>query len=408
MSFETYLARRYLKIKHQRKLVPLITVLATFGVAVGVMVLVVVIAVMTGFQAELKDRILGIEAHMVVMRFNDWIADYQHVANEIEQVSGVKSASPFVYSQGLVRSAEGVSGIILRGIEPKRAAIRVHTPGAKDMAQLFAMTDPNSLETGVVLGTVLADKLKVGLGDGVMVMLASANKANPRQLMPMKRLKVVGVFESGMHKYDGAMGFVEIGQLQRLMGIADLAKGINVRVDDVDRVEVISQTILSRLGLNHWTTHWKQLHRNLFSMLAMQKIMMYVILTLIIVVAAFNVASALIMMVKEKTKDISILKAMGANNRSSERIFLGKGIVIGVAGIIIGVMAGWLLCLAIAQYPIIELPGDVYFLTTLPVQINVLDLGLIVLGTLVICIFASLYPAKKAAKMNPVDGIRYG
>jgi lipoprotein-releasing system permease protein len=268
--------------------------------------------------------------------------------------------------------------------------------------------DPASLEIPAVLGAVLADKLKLSVGDGAMLMVAGGRQSDTHQLPRMHRIKVVGLFDTGMHQYDGSMGFIRMHDLQTMIGVTDLATGIEVRVEDPDQIESVSEDIITALGFQYWSNHWKQMHRNLFSMLALQKVMMYVILTLIIVVAAFNVSSALIMMVREKTKDIAILKAMGATQASLKRIFLGKGLVIGSVGICLGVAAGLLVCLLLARYEFIELPGDVYFLTTLPVQIEAMDLGAIIVGTMLICIFASLFPAKQAARMNPVDAIRYG
>ena len=407
MSFESFIARRYLKVQHQRRFISLITVLAAFGVAVGVMVLVVVIAVMSGFQSELKKRILGIEAHMLVMRHNGWIENYTHVAEEIDRVPGVERAAPFVYGQGMLRAAGGVSGIVLRGIEPDHTLVDVKTEGGTGLGQMLT-PDPGVLEPPMVLGAVLADKLKLSVGDSAMLMVVGGRQSNVRQLPRMHRIKVVGLFDTGMHQYDGSMGFVRMHDLQAMIGVPDLATGIEVRVKDPDDVETVCESVTSALGYKYWCNQWKQMHRNLFSMLALQKIMMYVILTLIIVVAAFNVSSALIMMVREKTKDIAILKAMGATQASLRRIFLGKGLVIGSVGICLGVGAGLLVCLLLARYEFIDLPGDVYFLTTLPVQIEAMDLVSIVLGTLLICIFASLYPAKQASRMNPVDAIRYG
>lgn len=407
MSFESFVTRRYLKVKHQRKLVSLITILATLGVAVGVMVLVVVIGVMTGFQSELKRRILGVEAHMLVMRYSGWIENYKKVMTLIEAVDGVQNAAPFVYGQGMLRTAGGVSGLVLRGIDPDRTTIQLNTKGNKTLPQMLASLG-RSHETGIVLGSVLAEKLKLTVGDGAMLMVMGGRRTESRQLPRMHRLKVVGLFETGMYQYDDKIAYVHMHQLQHMIGIGDLVTGFEVRVADPDHVEAVTGHVVSKLGFQFWANHWKQMHRNLFSMLALQKLMMYVILTLIIVVAAFNVASALIMMVREKTKDIAIMKAMGATHASLKRIFLGKGIIIGSVGTGIGVLAGQGVCLILAHYQFIELPGDVYFLTTLPVELNLLDLGVIALGTMAICAFASFYPAKQAAKMNPVDAIRYG
>ena len=407
MSFESFMAKRYLRVRHQRRFVSLITVLAAFGVAVGVMVLVVVIAVMSGFQAELKKRILGIEAHLLVMQYNGWIENYAQIEDKVDKIEGVLKAAPFVNGQGMIRAAGGVAGIVLRGIDPQNCAVDVRTRSGGGLGKMLS-ADTGSSEIPVVLGAVLADKLKLSVGDGAMLMVVGARQSDVRQLPRLHRMKVIGLFDTGMHQYDGSMGFVRMHQLQSMIGVADLATGLEIRVRDPDSVESVSAKILSTLGYQFWVNHWKQMHRNLFSMLALQKIMMYVILTLIIVVAAFNVSSALIMMVREKTKDIAILKAMGATQANLRTIFLGKGMVIGTVGISLGLAAGVLLCAIMARYQFIELPGDVYFLTSLPVQIRIADLAAIAAGTMLICIFASLYPARQAASMNPVDAIRYG
>lgn len=407
MSFESFVIRRYLKVKHQRKLISLITVLATLGVAVGVMVLVVVIAVMTGFQSELKKRILGIEAHMLVMQYSGWTGDYQKVLDRIAAVDGVKNVTPFVYGQGMLRSAGGVSGLVLRGIDPDHTAIELNSLEGDSLPAILA-AGKASHETGIVLGSVLAEKMKLKVGDGAMLMVVGGRQTNTRQLPRLHRLKVVGFFETGMHQYDGSIGYVHMNHLQRMVGIGDRVTGFEVRVVDPDKVEDVTVDVVSTLGTRFWGNHWKLMNRNLFSMLTLQKLMMYVILTLIIVVAAFNVASALIMMVREKTKDIAIMMTMGATHQRLKKIFLGKGLVIGGVGISIGVIAGLVVCWILARYPFIELPGDVYFLTTLPVELKFYDLVAIIGGTMAICAVASLYPASQAAKMNPVDAIRYG
>jgi lipoprotein-releasing system permease protein len=407
MSFESFVAKRFLKIRKQRRLVPLITILAVLGVAVGVMVLIVVIAVMTGFQAELKRRILGIESHMTVMRYNEWLSDYRQDLAKINRVQGVVSSAPYVYSQGMLRSSKGMSALVLKGIDPDLSTVQVKTTGQRDLKQMLSNGGHPQDENGIVLGEVLAQKLNVTVGDGLLLMLVNSQQGDQRVLPGMKQLKVVGLFETGMHQYDGTIGFMNIDRLQQLLAIPDIATGIEVRIRDADNVVEVAREVTAALGMQYWATHWKQMHRNLFSMLEMQKVMMYVILTLIILVAAFNIASALIMMVKEKVKDIAILKVMGASNRSIQIIFLKKGGVIGLIGILMGLCGGLILCLILSHYQFIDLPGDVYFLTTLPVEISLADLLMIVGGTLSICMFASFYPAYKAARIKPVDGVRF-
>lgn len=410
MRFETFVAGRFLKIKNQRKLVPLITILATLGVIVGVMVLIVVIAVMSGFQSELKRRILGIEPHIMVLQYSNWLNNYNEDIKKILKIDGVASAAPYIYTQGMLRSAHGLSAVVLKGLDPQRTDIQLNIKGSKTIQQLLSETvsDTGSPSAGIVLGSVLADKLDVSVGDSLLIMVAGADRSDPSVLPRQQQLRVEGLFETGMYQYDGTMGFMNIGELQQMIGVNDLVTGIEVKVKDVDQVELVSRLIITSFGIEYWATDWKQMHRNLFSMLRLQKMMMFVILTLIIIVAAFNIASALIMMVKEKVKDIAILKVMGANRRSIRAIFLSKGMVIGLTGICIGVCGGLLLCLFLSQYPFISLPGDVYFLTTLPVKIDIVDLAMIVLGTFLICAVASVYPAVRAAKMKPVDGVRYG
>ena len=406
MNFESFMVLRYLKVRHQKKCVSLITILATLGVSLGVMVLIVVIAVTSGFQSELKKRILGIEAHLIVMRYNGWISDYNAVANKLSKLDEVEKAAPFIYGQGMLRTAGGISGIVLRGIDPDNTAVDVKTQNGQTFGQILKKQLPTS-EIAIVLGKVLAEKLKLTTGDSAMLMVVGGRQTSPNQLPRMFHVKVVGLFNMGIHQYDGSMGFIHIRHLQTLIGLPNMATGLEIRVKHPDAVESVTDQILTLLGGQYWANHWKQMHRNLFSMLALQKMMMYVILTLIIIVAAFNVSSALIMMVREKTKDIAILKAMGATQASLGSIFLIKGMVIGVLGIGLGLGFGLLVCLILSQYHFIELPGDVYPLTTLPVDIEIMDLVGIIFGTVLICIIASLYPARQAARLNPVDAIRY-
>jgi lipoprotein-releasing system permease protein len=344
----------------------------------------------------------------MVMRYNESIANYQAVVDRIERVPGVQSAAPFVYGQGMIRSAHTVSYIVIKGLETQQSRIQVRTGDGKSLLQRLREFHSTNDQTGIVLGTVLADKLHVKPGDTVLLILVDPRSMNHRQVLRNRRAQIIGVFDTGMHQYDGNVAFTDITHLQQMLGIPGRASGIEVRVNNPDDVGEVSRGIMAALGHDFWINHWQHMHRNLFAMLFLQKIMMYVILTLIILVAAFNIASALIMMVKEKSKDIAILKAMGATRSSLQKIFLSKGIVIGMMGILFGVTGGLLICFILSRYPFIDLPGDVYFLTTLPVEIDLLDIGIIVAGTVVICLAASFIPARQASRLNPVEGIRYG
>lgn len=410
MSFEYFIGKRYLVAKQNEAFVSLITLLSTLGVAVGVMVLIVVIAVMTGFETELMRRILDIEAHVWVMRYGDLISEPEELVKTIETVDGVTSAAPFVHSQAMLRSASGVSIAVLRGVEPQSIDCRLKTVDQKCIgSELGTGKHPAgaSSATGVVIGKVLAEKLEVKPGDGLQL-ISAIGSSEGGQVPTMKRVKVANLIETGVNEYDSNMVFFALGDLQRTLNLGSAVSGIEVRTDKIFAVHDLAERILQKLDFPYWAQDWMQMRRNLFAMLKLQKVVMFIILTLIVLVAAFNIASALIMMVMEKTKEIAILKTMGATNKSIRRIFVLKGMAIGIFGTILGLVSGIILCGLLQHYQFIQLPGDVYLLDTLPVRLEFFDALTIVAATLLICFAATLYPARQAARFNPVEGIRYG
>lgn len=411
MSFTWFVGTRYLRARKKQAFISLITFLATAGIAVGVMALIVVIAVMTGFESELQNRILGIESHVLVMRYGESVSDIEATAAKISATDGILSATPFIYTQVMLRSPHGVTGAVLKAIDPSLPGPPIFV--GKNMALVDVLADAAPGESdgkgpGLVVGRVTAERLKVAVGDPVYLISPLGKGAAANQMPTVMRFFVAGVFETGMNEYDGAMSFVRLDVAQRLLQMPGQATGFEVRVADIYQAKPIADAIVARMGFPYWARDWMQMNRNLFSMLRLQKTVMYIILTLIVVVAAFNIASALIMMVMEKTKDIAILKTIGATNRHIRRIFVFKGLVIGSLGTAIGGVLGFILCSILKQYPFIKLPGDVYFLTTLPVSLQLTDVMTIGLSTVVICFLATLYPAASASALDPVDGIRYG
>ena len=409
MSFELFVGTRYLKAKQKESFISLITILSIAGVTVGVMALIVVIAVMAGFESELRSRILGIESHAMIMHHGGHMENYQHVLNQVKSADGVTAATPFIYTQTMLRSSAGVSGAIIRGIDPESVG---------DVIKIFDKVTPpqrqknDNLETpetpAIVLGKELAKRLGVRKADTVYV-ISPTGILSPIGHMPsMKRFRISGVFESGMYEYDGSLAFIHIEEAQKLLRMGDSVTGIELRVKDIYQAGDIASRAVEALGFPYWARDWTQMNQNLFAALKLEKTVMFIILALIVLVAAFNIASTLIMMVMEKTRDIAILKAMGATNKSIGRIFVIKGFVIGVVGTIIGVILGFVLCKLLEKYQFIELPGDVYYITTLPVRMQLLDIVVIAVGAIVICFLATLYPARQASKLNPVEAIRYG
>jgi len=411
MSFTWFVGTRYLRARQKQAFISLITFLATAGIAVGVMALIIVIAVMTGFESELQNRILGIESHVLVMRYGESISDIDVTVAEIESIDGVQSAIPFIYTQVMLRSPHGVTGAVLKALDPSRPGPPIFV--GKTISLADALNDAAPDESagkapGLIVGRVTAEKLKVIVGDPIYLISPLGKGAAANQMPTVMRFWVAGIFETGMNEYDGTMSFVRLDIAQRLLQMQEQATGLEVRVADIYQAKQIADTIVTRIGFPFWAMDWLQMNRNLFSMLRLQKTVMFIILTLIVLVAAFNIASALIMMVMEKTQDIAILKTMGATNRHIRRIFVFKGLVIGCLGTAIGGILGFILCAILKRYPFIKLPGDVYFLTTLPVSLNPLDVLIIGLSTVVICFVATLYPAASASALDPVEGIRYG
>lgn len=419
MSFEFFIGGRYLRAKHKQTFISLITILSIAGVMIGVMALIVVIAVMTGFESDLKSRILGVESHVVIMRRGGLISDYRSISEYVESIEGVEAATPFIFTQAMLRSSSGVGGVVLRGIDPGSASRVITILESISLQNILRENEPNPEENrgviipGIILGKELARSLGVGIGDPVYL-ISSRGMISPIGHLPaMKRFQVVGLFESGMYEYDGSLAYIHLKDAQKILRIADSVTGIEVRVKDIYQADNIAAKIVKGLGRkyknrSYWARDWMQMNHNLFSALKLEKTVMFIILALIVFVAAFNIASTLIMMVMEKTRDIAILKAMGATDKSIGRIFVFKGMVIGLVGTILGVCLGFILCTLLGHYKFIELPGDVYYITTLPVRLESLDVLLIAVAAIVICFLATLYPARQASKLNPVEAIRYG
>ncbi len=406
MSFERFISGRYLKAK-QQTFISLITLLSIAGVTVGVMALIIVIAVMAGFEKDLKSRILGVESHIILMRHGGDFTDHRRILSDIETVSGVEAATPFVYSQTMLRSAGGLSGGVIRGIDPATAGkvIQKMEPDALERLGALNATDGPG---GVILGKGLAGNLGVITGDSVYVISPRGMLSPMGHLPAMKRFKVAGLFESGMYEYDSSLAYMHLEDAQRLLRMDDAVTGIEIRVTDVYKADKIGDKIAAGLGFPYWAKDWMEMNHNLFSALKLEKTVMFIILALIILVAAFNIASSLIMMVMEKTRDIAILKAMGAADRSIRRIFVYKGMTIGAIGTFLGVLFGFILCTLLKQYKFIELPADVYYITTLPVELEALDVILTAGAAMLICYLATLYPARQASRLDPVEALRYG
>ena len=410
MNFEWFVCLRYLKAKRKHGFVSLISLISIAGVMVGVMALIVVLAVMTGFTSEFRDKILGINSHVVVQDYTGNISDYEKVAAKVRAVEGVSGVTPYLYSQAMITGGEGGTGAVLRGLDPATAqgvlSLEKHLRTGSIADLSAGQGDGARRLPGIILGKELAAQLHVSTHDRVRLISASG-PLTPMGVMPkVSTCQVVGIFETGMYEYDSALAYVSLETAQRFFDLPGAVHGLEVKTTDLNQADRVAKRIEQALGPNFFAKDWMRMNRNIFSALALEKTALSVIMALVVMVAAFNIVSTLIMVVMEKNKDIAILKSMGATSGSIMRIFIYEGLVIGLTGTFLGVLGGLGLCAILSRYQFIKLP-DVYPISTLPVLVLPSDVILIALSATVITLVATLYPSWQAAKVDPAVALRY-
>lgn len=415
MRYEWFIGLRYLKAKRKQTFISIITIISIVGVMVGVMALIVVLAVMSGFEKTLKEKILGTQAHLVLLRASQEGMDhYEEVLKKAQEVKGVVSAAPFIFNQVMLSSESNVSGVVIKGIDPDQVGKVTELAHNMKAGRLQDLKGESEL-SGIVLGVELAKHLGVSVKDTIQV-ISPLGTMTPMGMMPkMKRFRVVGIFYSGMYEYDNTMAYLSLESAQKFFGMGDRVTGIEIKTNDIYKVKEIAKEIRKKLGFPFWTKDWMEMNRNLFSALKLEKIAMFIILVLIVLVAAFNIISTLIMVVMEKHKDIAILKSMGASSKGILKIFVIEGGVIGVVGTVFGTILGLGIALNLEKVTgFVEnlfgfkiLSGDVYYIDKLPSQVNPLDIALIVVTAILISLLATLYPSWRASKLDPAEALRY-
>lgn len=406
MNFERFIAKRYLKSRKSNRILSFISGVSVLGIVLGVATLIVVISVLNGFSDNLKKRILGANAHIVINRVDvSPIHDWQNTEKKIETVKGVAGVSPFVISQVLLTSRHNVAGVVLRGVIPQNE-MKV-TSIAKFMKKgSFIELSAKRVQPQIALGKELAANLGVTDGD-IITMVSPLGKKGPFGITPkMKHFEVCGVFDTGMYEYNNTLAYIDIHEAQKFFGLGDIVSGYSVKTDNFDKAAYIAEKIQKKLQFPFWSRDWISMNQSLFSALKLEKYAMFVILTLIIIVASFNVISMITVTVKDKKRDIAILRAMGAPEKSISGIFKKQGMIIGVTGTFIGNLLGFGICEILSKFKLISLPADIYFMDRLPVKMDVWTFITVSVCSLLITYFAGLYPARQSAKMDPVEALR--
>jgi len=397
MNYETTIALRYLRSKRKDKFISFTTWIAIAGIAIGVMAIILVIAVMTGFQDEIRDRLLGIRPHIVLMP--EWgVKNPEQVVERLEGIEGVASAYPFIEFQAMAQGLGRVAGVVVRGLQPKDAAF---------LGRLMKEGSVDALKTSgtILLGRELARELGLLPGDLFTLVVPFGGFSPAGSTPETVKVRVGGTFETGMFDIDSLVAIMPLADVESTLGAG--ITGIEVKVKDVYAAGAVRDRIVKELGRGYFGRTWMEQEKNLLSALRLEKLVMFIILALIILVASFNIISALVMTVMEKKKDIAILKAMGATNRSIMRVFVAEGLTIGVFGALLGTLVGYGLLEVQTYFQIIKLPSDIYYISTLPMKIDHLDVLLIAVVTILLCLLSTLYPSYKASTIDPVETLRY-
>ncbi len=416
MSFELFVALRYLFARRRQTFISVISVTSILGVALGVASLIVVLGVMNGFTTDLRDKILGANAHGIVMSADRTsLTDAPQLIDKIRQVEGVRGATPFIYSEVMLSTPHGVKGLVLRGIDPQTApsVLGILSNMKKgDVADLAPRTGADgsfSGPPGVIIGEELAQRLGVVVGSRVNLLSPAGQKTSAGFAPRIRPFMVVGVFSTGMFEYDSSLGFVSLDAARDVLGLPEGSiSGVELAVTDVYKADAVAERVTRAVGgYPLYTRHWMEMNANLFAALKLEKTAMAVILVLIVLVGSFSIITTLVMLVMEKTRDIAILMSMGATKGMIRRIFMLQGTIIGAIGTGLGYALGLGVALLLQKYQFIELPHGVYSLDHLPVLLQWTDMLAIGASAMVLCFVATIYPARQAASLEPAEALRY-
>jgi lipoprotein-releasing system permease protein len=406
MSFELFIALRYLLARRKQAFISVISFISTLGVAVGVMALIIALALMTGLQDELRSRILGATAHVYVYKTGG-IADYRLDVQKIMAVPGVEGAAPAIQGMALITSEQGRSFISLKGIDSEleqnvtdiRSSMQEGTVAALDAVA-------EGVPDGILIGRQLAESLQVRVGDPVSLITDHGILTPMGVQARARRAQIAGIFALGLQEFDAEWGFVSLRFAERLVG-SEGAHLIQVRVGDINASPEVADRILQSLGSEYSVQDWGDLNASLFAALGLEKMAMSIAIGLIMAVAALQIVASLVLLVMEKSRDIGILKTMGTSSARISSIFMMQGTIIGIVGTAAGTIGGLIVCWVLDRYKLVRIPQDVYQIAYVPFVVEPLDVAVVVLAAVVICFLATIYPSRQAAKLDPVQALRF-
>ena len=408
MNFELFVALRYLLARRRETFISAISLFSILGVALGVACLIIVIGVMNGFSTDLRNKILGVNAHVILLSLEKGVDEYQKKAALAAEVDGVLSVTPFIYSEVMLSTPGGVKGVVLRGVDPATAGKTLSLERDLIQGGLADLGKAAPLP-GIILGKELAERLGLELGDRVNLLAPSGRRSAVGFRPKVSVFQVVGVFRTGMFEYDSSLAYVSLDAAGGMLGFPPgRATGLEVKVRDVYAADQMGRELVRALGgYPLYARNWMEMNENLFAALKLEKTAMFIILILIVLVGSFSIITSLVMLVMEKTKDIAILMSMGARKASIRHIFMLQGMIIGGVGTVLGFMLGVPASLLLKKYQFIKLPQDVYSMDHLPVLLEWTDLTAIGLAALALCFLATIYPARQAARLKPAEALRY-
>jgi lipoprotein-releasing system permease protein len=406
VTFELFIALRYLLARRKQAFISLISLISTLGVAVGVMALVIALALMTGLQGELRDRILGSTAHVYVWKTGG-ITDYRAEVAKLQALDGVVGAGPAIMGKALISTDLADAFISLKGVDPTLEGNVTDIRRSMQRGSISGLIPTSEDEpAGILIGRNLAEQLGLTVGE-TATLLTPQGTLSPMGMIPRtRRVRVVGIYALGLYEFDAAYGFVSLDFAERLLGktAPDL---IELRVADITAAPAISERLVEELGNDYVSQDWADINQTLFSALWLEKMAISIAIGLIVMVAALQIVASLILLVMEKSRDIAILKTMGTSSRRVMMIFMLQGLIIGVTGTAVGAICGLALCWVFDHYRLIQIPMDVYQVAYVPFVVQPLDIAIVIVSAIVICFVATIYPSRQASRLDPVQALRF-